>query len=116
MLGTRLRLMGIGPFKLIRSPTNNWLISPRLISLHSQDLVENVTSMTSPERKLPLEIATTISHKQWGYFFSNWGRTSPQGGRVSMRAHVMIGDMWNIFKVISKNCGNDVRKREYDAM
>ena len=72
--------------------------------------------MIGPTRKLPLEIATETSHKQWGYYFSSWGRTNLQDGRVSMRAHAVIGNMWNTFNAISKTCGNDVGKKVYDAM
>ena len=72
--------------------------------------------MTCPERKLPLEIATATSRKQWGYYFNNRGKTSPQGGRVSMRAHVVVGDMSNIFKAMSTTCGNDVRMKVYDEI
>ena len=72
--------------------------------------------MTCPKRKLPLEIATAASRKQWGYCFSSWGKTNPQDDRASMRAHAVIGDMWNIFKAISKIYRNDVRKTVHDAM
>ena len=72
--------------------------------------------MTGPKRKLPPEIAAATSRKQWGYCFNNSGNTSPQGGRVSMRAHAVMGDMWKIFKAISKICRNDVRKIMYDTM
>ena len=49
--------------------------------------------MTCTTRKMPLEIATATSHKQWGYYFGNWGKTRPQGGRVPMRARAVASDM-----------------------